>query len=86
MNSLSLSDQHKFNELNKELTVLVKYIADLENENRAAMEKFHNGYYNQRANFNEAKEVIEVMKERRKEIKKAEKNCFKIREKLKHFS
>lgn len=83
--NLSLSEQQEHHKLNKELTKLVKYINDLEGENRKDMQKFYDGYYNQTANFNEALTVIQKMKDRRKEIKKSEKNCTKIREKLKRF-
>lgn len=83
--NLSLSALRRYSELNKQLTITVKFISDLENENREAMKKFHDGYYNQHANFKEAKEVIKTMKERRKEIKKSEKICEKIRKELKDF-
>lgn len=85
MKDLTLSELAEKSALEKELTQLVMLIRDLEDENRTAMKKFQDGDYNTRASFKTAAMVIADCKSRQKEIKKHEKNCTQIRQKLKNF-
>lgn len=72
--------------LERELTQQVALTNELSNEHAAMSKRFSNGEFNSRASFREAREVIEAMKAKRVEIKKSEKKCANIRQKIATFN
>ena len=86
MTVLTHRQQLELNHLEHELTQQVALTNELSKEHEAMSKRFSNGEFNSRASFREAREVIDAMKAKRAEIKKSEKKCAIIRQKIATFN
>lgn len=85
MSELSHTKELEKRHLQKELDSTILVVKELETKINEISKKFSDGIFNSRASFREAANEIDRMKQLIIEQKKHEKNCTKLREKLKQF-